>query len=121
MTIEMRELRGDDLFTMLNIVSKLGIKDEFVTLFDEAANEAKEGQLDQNIMGMKVMTSIVQAVLANLGTVKNELNGLLGDVAGMTAQEVSDLSFTDYTKLVMDFFKKPELTDFFKSIASLLN
>ena len=34
MTLEMRELKGDDLFTLLSIVGKLDIKDEFVRIFE---------------------------------------------------------------------------------------
>ena len=35
MALEMRELRGDDLFSLLSIVGKLDIKDEFVKMFEK--------------------------------------------------------------------------------------
>lgn len=35
MTLEMRELKGDDLFTLLGIVGKLDIKDEFIKMFED--------------------------------------------------------------------------------------
>ncbi|MEG0628773.1 MAG: hypothetical protein RR492_06975 [Enterococcus sp.] len=35
MSLEMRELRGDDLFTLFAIVGKLDIKDEFIKIFEK--------------------------------------------------------------------------------------
>ncbi|MCR8704184.1 hypothetical protein [Weissella cibaria] len=128
MTLEMRELRGDDLFTMLNIVTKLGIKDEFVKLFDGAVADAKanaenedaDNSINESVMGVKVVAALLQVVLGNLSVVKHELNSLLADLTGQTEQQIADLPFSDYTGLIMAFFKKPELTDFFHSIASFL-
>lgn len=128
MTLEMRELRGDDLFTMLNIVTKLGIKDEFVKLFDgvvadakaNAENEDADNSINESVMGVKVVAALLQVVLGNLSVVKHELNSLLADLTGQTEQQIADLPFSDYTGLIMAFFKKPELTDFFHSIASFL-
>ncbi|MFP7331648.1 hypothetical protein [Bacillus subtilis] len=128
MTLEMRELRGDDLFTMLNIVTKLGIKDEFVKLFDGAVADAKandenedaDKSINESVMGVKVVAALLQVVLGNLSVVKHELNSLLADLTGQTEQQIADLPFSDYTGLIMAFFKKPELTDFFHSIASFL-
>lgn len=133
MTLEMRELRGDDLFTMLNIVTKLGIKDEFVKLFDgavadakanaeneDADNEDADNSINESVMGVKVVAALLQVVLGNLSVVKHELNSLLADLTGQTEQQIADLPFSDYTGLIMAFFKKPELTDFFHSIASFL-
>lgn len=128
MTLEMRELRGDDLFTILNIVTKLGIKDEFVKLFDGAVADAKandenedaDKSINESVMGVKVVAALLQVVLGNLSVVKHELNSLLADLTGQTEQQIADLPFSDYTGLIMAFFKKPELTDFFHSIASFL-
>lgn len=128
MTLEMRELRGDDLFTMLNIVTKLGIKDEFIKLFDGAVADAKanaenedaDNSINESVMGVKVVAALLQVVLGNLSVVKHELNSLLADLTGQTEQQIADLPFSDYTGLIMAFFKKPELTDFFHSIASFL-
>lgn len=41
MTLEMRELKGDDLFTLLTIVGKLDVKDEFINLFEKISNLLK--------------------------------------------------------------------------------
>ncbi len=46
MTLEMRELKGDDLFTLLSIVGKLDIKDEFIKMFENNSNADKVVPMD---------------------------------------------------------------------------
>ena len=41
--MEMRELRGDDMFSMLSIIGKLDIKDDIVELFEK--QQDKDSQL----------------------------------------------------------------------------
>lgn len=47
MTLEMRELKGDDLFTLLSIVGKLDIKDEFMKMFEDNSNAGKVVPMDK--------------------------------------------------------------------------
>ena len=147
MTLEMRELKGDDLFTLLAIVGKMDIKDEFMTLFqknvesgsvanvvpldhkekqptkaelakqeaDKAKQEAKAER-----RGMEAMAGMLQKVLLNAGKLKGDINALLADLTGETLVTVQNLSLKHYTGLIITFFKKPELADFFSSIASFL-
>ena len=147
MTLEMRELKGDDLFTLLAIVGKMDIKDEFMTLFQnnvesgsvanvvpldhkkkqptkaelakqEADKVKQEAEAERR--GMKAMAGMLQKVLLNAGKLKGDINALLADLTGETLATVQNLSLKDYTGLIITFFKKPELADFFLSIASFL-
>lgn len=133
--LEMRELRGDDLFTVLGIIGKLDIKDELVNMFggkdaekivklndhkgkkvDEAKKKAEMAKLIDN-RGMTIVAGIAQNALMNMGKVKGDINGLLADLCGVKVSEIQSLSLT---ALLLQFFKKPELKDFFGSISSLL-
>ena len=147
MTLEMRELKGDDLFTLLAIVGKMDIKDEFMTLFQnnvesgsvanvvpldhkkkqptkaelakqEADKTKQEAEAERR--GMEAMAGMLQKVLLNAGKLKGDINALLADLTGETLATVQNLSLKDYTGLIITFFKKPELADFFLSIASFL-
>ncbi len=137
MTLEMRELKGDDLFTLLSIVGKLDIKDEFMKMFEDNSNAGKVEPMDKQKKeptkaekakqeaeaekrGMEVMANLLQKVLMNLSTVKKDINSLLADLTGQTVKDIQNLGLKEYTALVIAFFKKPELADFFSSIASLL-
>ena len=147
MTLEMRELKGDDLFTLLAIVGKMDIKDEFMTLFQnnvesgsvanvvpldhkkkqptkaelakQEADKAKQ-EAEAERRGMEAMAGMLQKVLLNAGKLKGDINALLADLTEETLATVQNLSLKDYTGLIITFFKKPELADFFLSIASFL-
>lgn len=147
MTLEMRELKGDDLFTLLAIVGKMDIKDEFMTLFQnnvesgsvanvvpldhkkkqptkaelakQEADKAKQ-EAEAERRGMEAMAGMLQKVLLNAGKLKGDINALLADLTEETLATVQNLGLKDYTGLIITFFKKPELADFFLSIASFL-
>lgn len=144
MTLEMRELQGDDLFTLLSIVGKLDIKDDFIALFEqnvesdkivpmdhkskkptkaEAEKQAAElakKEKEAEKRGMEAMAGLMQKVLMNSGKLKTDINDLLADLTDKKPEEIKKLNLKDYTGLIIAFFKKPELADFFSSIASLL-
>lgn len=144
MKYQMRELRGDDLFILLNIISRLELQDDLVSLFettqdiitsddiaalkekhkdDEIALKAELNKLMEKALekrGMKVMANLLVKVFANLKIVKEELNELFAELCGVPIKEIKELGLKDYTTLIVAFFKKPELKDFFTSLASLM-
>lgn len=138
MTLTMRELKGDDIFILLGIVGKLDIKDEFIKLFENNVEEtskvvpmdhqkkqptkAEQERLDREAQrrGMEAMAGLLQKTLLNAGKIKPEINALLVDLTGEELKVIQNLGLKEYTGLIIGFFKKPELKDFFTSIASLL-
>ncbi|MFL2071159.1 hypothetical protein ACEN32_02480 [Marinilactibacillus psychrotolerans] len=140
MTLEMRELQGDDLFSLLAIVGKLDIKDDFIALFEGNVDSEKVVTMDHKNKkpskaqiadmakkekeaekrGMEAMAGLMQKVLMNSGKLKTDINVLLADLTDKKPEEIKKLNLKDYTGLIIAFFKKPELADFFSSIASLL-
>lgn len=137
MTLEMRELKGDDLFTLLSIVGKMDIKDEFIKMFENNSNADKVVPMDRQKKeptkaekakqeaeaekrGMEAMAGLLQKVLVNVGKIKGDMNALFADLTGKPKKDIESLGLKEYTALIIGFFKKPELADFFSSIASLL-
>lgn len=134
----MRELKGDDVFSLLSIVGKLDIKDEFVKMFESSVEDAikavptdkkkkeptrkerEEAELQAQKRGMNAVALILQKVLLNINLVKSDINELLAELTGKKVSEIKELGLKEYTSLLVAFFKKPELADFFSSIASLL-
>ena len=113
--LKLRELQGDDLFTLLGIFAKLEIQDDIVEIFngvdtsDLSVIEAR---------GRSLMSSLISKLLKNITTVKVELNNFLGELTGTTGEEIGQLNLVTYGKLVKDFIGKPELKDFFQSLSS---
>lgn len=133
----MRELKGDDLFTLLSIVGKMDIKDEFVKMFEDNTQSNKVVPMDHKKKeptkaelakqeaeaekrGMQAMAGMLQKVLVNAGKLKGDINLLFADLTGEKITNIESLGLKDYTGLIIAFFKKPELADFFSSIASLM-
>lgn len=135
--MELRELRGDDMFSMLSIIGKLDIKDDLVELFEKqqekdshllghlskkptkAEKEKQEEALEKR--GMQMIAGLIQTILANINKAKLDINTFLADLTNTSIQEIQELNFVDYTQLLVKFFKKPELKDFLTSISSILS
>ena len=123
MKFEMRELMGDDLFVLLNIISRLGIKEDIVKMFqgsaelvsaqqvetlkkkhkgDDAALEKALNELLTKAFegrGMAMMAELLIRVLENLIHVKDDLNKLLADVCAVDIKTIKELGLKDYTKI----------------------
>ncbi|EHI69803.1 hypothetical protein ACVRY7_07840 [Streptococcus ictaluri] len=137
--LEMRELNGGDIFTMLAIIGKLNIKDQVVELIErqfsnapdlpgldsfkkkkltKAEKEAQEAEIEKR--GMKLVADLGFTIMGHIGDAKSEINTFLADLTGTTKKDIENLSMIDYTALIVSFGKKAELKDFFQSISSLL-
>lgn len=137
--LEMRELNGGDIFTMLSIIGKLDIKEEVVALIERQYGTGKDvialadhkkkkptkkeqevASAEYQKRGMVLVTDIGFAILRHVNDAKADINKFLADLTGTNQKEIESLSMLDYSKLLIDFGKKAELKDFFQSIASLL-
>ncbi|MGU7966385.1 hypothetical protein ACS6YB_08510 [Streptococcus suis] len=137
--LEMRELNGGDIFTMLSIIGKLDIKEEVVSLIERQYGTGKDvialadhkkkkptkkeqeaTSAEYQKRGMVLVTDIGFAILRHVNDAKADINRFLADLTGTNQKEIESLSMLDYSKLLIDFGKKAELKDFFQSIASLL-
>ena len=137
--LEMRELNGGDIFTMLSIIGKLDIKEEVVALIERQYGTGKDvialadhkkkkptkkeqevASAEYQKRGMVLVTDIGFAILRHVNDAKADINKFLADLTGTSQKEIESLSMLEYSKLLVDFGKKAELKDFFQSIASLL-
>lgn len=116
MSLKMRELRGDDLFTLLSLFEKLDVVDDIVEIFSGTDTQEMTPELI-TARGKKIIGSLLQKLLENLPKVKTEINQLLADLTGKSIEEISALPFGQYIQLIKDFIKKAEFTDFLSSIA----
>ncbi|AAY53197.1 gp12 [Listeria phage P35] len=146
-TFTVRPLKGDDIFTLANIVQKLDLANDLIEKYKKGIDEAtdqsvhliktqdhkkkqdkRQDQLDKIISDLKAqaqnekfsvefMGLILQKVLTNISKVKPELNAFLSDVADC---DVSELSMIDYGVLVKQVFTGKDFRDFFQFIPTIL-
>ena len=109
--LEMRELNGGDIFTMLSIIGKLDIKEEVVGLIERqygtekdviALADHKKKKLtkkeqevasnDYQKRGMVLVTDIGFAILRHVNDAKADINKFLADLTGTSQKEIESLS-----------------------------
>lgn len=133
-TYELRNLEADDLFIMINIVNKIGIK-EFKGCFeseevkaavlnmtkdkDETADESADDSTDVVSIGVSVAFDIATILLANIGKCKNDIYALLANLSGKKDKDIAKLPIKTFTSMVIDLVKKEEFTDFFQDAVKL--
>lgn len=114
--MEMRKLSGEDLFPLLNIMAKVGVKDLIKGFYKQKSaavkkvKEAKEKgeEVDIEDVGINSMAEITELVLVNMGRAKTDINNLLANLCNVKRAEIEGLSMSEYVRLVMDFLSQEE-------------
>lgn len=130
-TYELRELQADDLFIMIGIVNKIGIK-EFKACFESEevktavlnmAKAKEDGEADESAdvvsIGIGVALDIATILLANISKCKNDIYTLLANLSGLTVGDIAKLPVKTFTGMVIDLVKKEEFADFFQDAVKL--
>lgn len=145
----MRALNGGDLFTILGILSKLGIKDDVVQMYSKnveagaAIQKARllsdhkdkkptkadatakaltelEARKNNELEGAVIIGTLVQRILSNISLIKIELNNFLGSLYSLTGEEIEAVPLADYFYLVQKVVKSEDFNSVFKSASSFL-
>lgn len=133
-TYELRNLEADDLFIVINIINKIGIK-EFKACFeseevksavlnmskktDDSADAETDDSADVVSIGVSVAFDIATILLANIGKCKNDIYALLAHLSGMKEKEIARLPVKTFTSMVVDLVQKEEFADFFQDAVKL--
>ena len=128
----MRELEGDDAFLMIRILSKIGI-DRLKACMEassvkaavaivtskETDESAKEAAM--NSVGIALMLELASAVMERLPDCRDEIYTLLAQVSGQKFEDIAHMKLIPLTRMIKEFFRKPEFRDFFTEAFELLN
>lgn len=122
MALTMRKLKGQDTFTILRLLSKLGVKDLVTEVFDSSkSNDVKDLAESASERGGNLIAVLAEALTEKLPEVQDDLNGFLADITETDLATIIDLDFEEYLDLIMDFFKKEELVGFIQRVSSFSN
>lgn len=121
---EFRRLNSKDIFPMARIITKIGFK-EFKSCLTSAdiAKLATDIDNKDNLttaVGLGIVLDIGGIVLANLDKCEKEAYEFLASVSGMSVKDLEGMGLSDFAEMIMEFFKKDELKDFFKVVFKLL-
>lgn len=136
---QLRELCADDMFPMMTILRKIGIKEfkdcfnketieNLVEVFMNGAKtkgeEEAENAQDNTLVvaGISIMPSvfdIVDVLLNNIPKCENDLYKFLSNISNLKVEEIKKLKMADFVGMIVDVVKKEEFKDFFKVVSEL--
>lgn len=100
---EFRELKGNDIFKVSRILSKMDIKIEIT----EGMTQEQAG------------AELVLKIFSNLHLAQKEVNEFLGSLTGMTGKEVGELPLSEYLDYIEAFKNIDGIKDFLERASKL--
>lgn len=94
-----RPLRTSDIFLMSKIFKKMGIK-----------IETKDKSQEQ------IGAEILLAVAENFHLAQDEVNELLGNMVGLTAEQFNALPITEVLRIIKEFKSLPGISSFLQQL-----
>lgn len=111
----LRKFKDSDLFPLLQILKKIGIKD-----FKEAFIQVASGEKTIKQIGILAAFDLADILLGNLTKAENEVYSLYADMAGISVEEIKEMEFGTLPLMIMDSFSEVKNTSFFKVLSKLL-
>ena len=124
--MELRRLQATDLFGMVKILNKIGLKNvkdaidvNEIKEMSKSMNDDNKAQVMSDI-GINVVMSALTVVLENLPSVEADLHNFVGSIANMKAKDVAKMDIGEYMDLLISIAQKEEFKDFFSRASKLI-
>lgn len=123
---ELRKLTADDIFPMVKIISKIGLKefksclssDSVKTAIAEMANGNEGANIET--VGIGVALDFAGIVFEHLPECRDDIYNLLSSLSGMKKDRIAALSMATFMEMVVDVIRKEEFKDFFQAVSKFL-
>lgn len=127
--LQIRELKGQDIFLITPIIAKIGIQEPLKAVVDSLREENREvfdnedmteeeKERELVLIGIDALGPALDMVISRIHEVQDEMNRLLASVCEVSVDEIKEVSFTDYIGLVTKLFKQEQFQGFFKQLYS---
>ena len=118
----LRTLQANDLFMMMRILKKIGLK-EVKECFNAAevkkaiseASGAEDGEKAAAI-GLAVTMEMAALLVDHLPDCESEIYGFLAALSGQKAEEIAVLPMNTFAGMIADVFKDEGFADFFSRL-----
>lgn len=111
----LRKFKDGDLFPLLNILKKIGIKD-----CKEAFIQVATGDKTVKQVGILAAFDMADIFIGNLPKAETEIYALYADMAGITVDQIKEMEFGTLPLMIYDSFHEVKNTSFFKVLSRLL-
>ncbi|MDE7339930.1 MAG: hypothetical protein K2N80_05120 [Lachnospiraceae bacterium] len=118
----LRTLKDKDLFPMLKILKKIGIKD-FKNAFiqNQANKQSVEGKDIIKNMGILTAFDMADILLGNLEKAEDEIYALWSDISNIPIAEMKEMEFGTLPLMILDTFSNMRNSSFFKVLSKFLS
>ncbi len=137
---KLRKLRASDIPLFARIIGKIGIDElmacygdeDFTDLLvklknrrqmlgeDETGEESEKAGNDQFILGAAVVTRIANKVIMNIESCMQEVFRLIGNLAGITAEEAANLDLDIFMAMLIKVITENNIGNFIRAARVLL-
>ena len=111
----LRKFNDGDLFPILKIFKKIGIKD-----CKEAFVQVASGEKTVKEIGILATFDLADILIGNLTKAEEEVYSLYADMSGLSVDEIRSMEFGTLPLMIMDSFNEVKNTSFFKVLSKLL-
>lgn len=112
----LRNLKDRDLFPLLQIFKKIGLKD-----FKEPFIQVASGQKTMKQIGYLVALDMADVLVCNIPKAEEEIYSLWSSLSDIPAEEIKEMEFGTLPMMIVDTFKEMRNTSFFKVLSKLLS
>lgn len=114
-TYTLRKLKDGDLFPLLQLFRKIGLKD-----FKGALMQVSDGKSVKEI-GASVILEMADIIIENIGGEAGEdIYAFYAGLSGIPADEIKEMEFGTLPLMIFDSFDEVRNTSFFKVLSKLL-
>lgn len=133
---EFRRLNAMDIFLMVKIIGKIGLKelatafkdgsfkDAFTNLINKRIKEAAEKEESKGDtvaeIGMTIAFELANTIISNLPKCETEIYQLLAQVSGKKVNEIAKIDAVVFFEMIIDFIRKEEFKDFIKVVSKYI-
>ena len=131
---KLRDLCAEDVFPMLTIIKKIGIKEfkecfsketleSIVEMFMDGAKAENKNENDTLVaVGISILPSVLDVadvLIGNIAKCENEFYKFLENISNLSIDQIKKLKMADFFEMIVDVLKKEEFKDFFKVVSRL--
>ena len=136
----LRALCAEDIFPVMTIIRKIGIKEfkdcfneetleKIIDVFINGANvENKEGETNNSedntlvAVGLSILPSVLDIadiLLTNIPKCEADFYKFLASISNLSVEEIKKMNMVDFFEMIVDVVKKEEFKDFIKVVSKL--
>lgn len=126
--IKFLDLTADNAFDFCAVIDAIGLEAVTTVIKKEEILALQKNGKDAKSIGIIIAMRICGVIVGKLSSARNPIYSFFSGCCvwgnsgkAVTVDELKNLKLSAFLKLMKDFFKKDDLSDFFKEVSELLN